>query len=174
MKGDFSRNTFDPARHYSRVLMQQGRVLLDTDWNEQAAIMQDGLRTLAKDLFDPHGGIGLGFRIGAHDSTSNQADFAIGAGYYYVDGIRCECEPKPGKTVTYQDQPDYRDPVQLTDGKKYLVYLDVWERHLSYVEQETEGGISIREIALGSADTTTRARGGLAGARQKVSLTERQ
>ena len=29
MKGDFSRITFDPKKHYSRVLMQQGRVQLD-------------------------------------------------------------------------------------------------------------------------------------------------
>ena len=38
MKGDFSRRTFDPQKHFSRVLMQQGRVQLDADWNEQAAI----------------------------------------------------------------------------------------------------------------------------------------
>ena len=35
MKGDFSRETFDRARHYSAVLLQQGRVQLDADWNEQ-------------------------------------------------------------------------------------------------------------------------------------------
>ena len=29
MKGDFSRDTFDPLKHFSRVLMQQGRVQLD-------------------------------------------------------------------------------------------------------------------------------------------------
>ena len=38
MPGDYSRNTFDPRRHYSGVLMQQGRVQLDADWNEQLAI----------------------------------------------------------------------------------------------------------------------------------------
>ena len=38
MKGDFSRQTFDPKKHYSAVLMQQGRVQLDADWNEQHAI----------------------------------------------------------------------------------------------------------------------------------------
>ena len=38
MPGDYSRNTFDPRRHYSGVLMQQGRVQLDADWNEQQAI----------------------------------------------------------------------------------------------------------------------------------------
>ena len=40
MKGDFSRLTFDPKKHYRRVLMQQGRVQVDADWNEQEAINQ--------------------------------------------------------------------------------------------------------------------------------------
>ena len=38
MKGDFSRLTFRPDQHYSRVLQQQGRPQLDADWNEQADI----------------------------------------------------------------------------------------------------------------------------------------
>lgn len=38
MKGDFIRNTFDLLKHYSRVLMQQGRVRVDADWNEQNSI----------------------------------------------------------------------------------------------------------------------------------------
>ncbi len=33
MKADFSRNTFDPGKHYSRVLEQQGRVQVDADFN---------------------------------------------------------------------------------------------------------------------------------------------
>ena len=37
MKGDFSRDTFDENKNYSSVLMQQGRVMLDADWNEQTA-----------------------------------------------------------------------------------------------------------------------------------------
>ena len=39
MKGDFSRVSFRREKHYSRVLMQQGRVQLDADWNEQMAIL---------------------------------------------------------------------------------------------------------------------------------------
>ena len=35
MPGDFSRDTFDSRNHFSGVLMQQGRVQLDADWNEQ-------------------------------------------------------------------------------------------------------------------------------------------
>ena len=39
MKGDFTRDTFDAAKHFSRVLMQQGQVQLDADWNEQTSIL---------------------------------------------------------------------------------------------------------------------------------------
>ena len=38
MHGDFSRWTFDRAAGYRAVLLQQGRVLLDADFNEQTAI----------------------------------------------------------------------------------------------------------------------------------------
>jgi hypothetical protein len=56
MKGDFTRDTFDPAKHFTRVLMQQGRVQLDADWNEQGAILLHYLQALATDLIGPFGG----------------------------------------------------------------------------------------------------------------------
>jgi len=39
MSGDYSRKTFDPLRDFSGVLMQQGRVQLDADWNELVGII---------------------------------------------------------------------------------------------------------------------------------------
>jgi hypothetical protein len=54
-RGDFSRLTFDPAKHYSSVLMQQGRVQLDADWNEQVDIAAHRLRTLAMDTIGATG-----------------------------------------------------------------------------------------------------------------------
>ena len=50
MRGDFSRQTFDPARHYNGVLQQQGRVQLDADWNEAEAIALYRDQTTAKDV----------------------------------------------------------------------------------------------------------------------------
>src|SRR3954447_3717608 len=54
MKSDFTRVTFDPRNHFSRVLMQQGGVTLDADFNEQAAILLHHLQTMARDLIGPH------------------------------------------------------------------------------------------------------------------------
>jgi hypothetical protein len=65
MKNDISRDTFDPARHFSRILVQQGRVQLDADANEQSSILVHYLRTLATDL------------IGAHGGPMNQCGFEI-------------------------------------------------------------------------------------------------
>jgi hypothetical protein len=56
MKGDFSRETFDADRSYVSVLLQQGRVQLDADFNEQHAISNYMSRSLARDLIGPHGG----------------------------------------------------------------------------------------------------------------------
>ena len=100
MKGDFSRFTFDPARHFTRVLMQQGRVQLDSDFNEQMDILWHYLRTLAADLIGPHGGPNsdqLGFEITTQSVQGKESvlkDLIIGFGRYYVDGILCENTPQ--------------------------------------------------------------------------------
>src|SRR5947208_15033606 len=39
MSSDISRQRFDPANDFSNVLMQQGRVQLDADWNEWNEIL---------------------------------------------------------------------------------------------------------------------------------------
>jgi hypothetical protein len=53
MKGDFSRFTFDPTKHYRSVYMQQGRVQLDADWNEQIDILNHYLELHLRDLLGP-------------------------------------------------------------------------------------------------------------------------
>ncbi|HZA21616.1 MAG TPA: DUF6519 domain-containing protein [Dehalococcoidia bacterium] len=55
MRGDFSRFTFNPRKHYSGVPLQQGRVQLDVDWNEQQAIIGYRLTTETQDLIGANG-----------------------------------------------------------------------------------------------------------------------
>src|SRR6266404_5787372 len=189
MKGDYSRDTFNPAKHFTRVLMQQGRVQLDADWNEQGAILLHYLQALAADLIGAHGGPKdeLGFEIRSVMSKDNQkalADLSIGFGRYYVDGILCENpEPSPKVTpspragmevapigsaggagsrtgiepLTFRNQVDY-PPDPKEDPKRdfelpLFVYLDVWERHITALEDD-----DIREVALGGPDTAARAK----------------
>lgn len=155
-RGDCTRDTFDPLKRFSRVLMQQGRVQLDADWNEQVSINIRYLRMLGAHFMGPHGAPctvngnpGKGFEI-----TGNGSTFNIAAGHYYVNGILCENDKE---NLPFRNQPDLPfTPAELEkswDPGGYLVYLDVWERHLSYVEDDY-----MREKALGGSDTTTRAK----------------
>jgi hypothetical protein len=144
-RGDFTRDTFSAGHRYARVLMQQGRVQLDADVNEQASIMVHHLRSLAVDLMGPHaapagmdGQPGEDFRVSEPDSGSGHVEVA--PGLYYVNGIRCE-NPEP-TSLRIPDEPAV-----------HLVYLDVWERHIAAVEDDL-----IREVALNGPDTATRAK----------------
>src|SRR5712691_10709343 len=88
MSGDYSRIGFDPVRDFCGVLMQQGRVQLDSDWNEWVAIVERRLRAGTLDT------IGRavvpretadGFRIQAVAGA-----LRILPGRIYVDGILVE------------------------------------------------------------------------------------
>lgn len=221
MGADNTRKSFDPIKHFSRVVMQQGRVQLDADWNEQADIQLHILRRLAAAVF-PNGG-GGGFNVAPLGNLTN--DFIIGAGDRWVDGILCEAESTPvavtavtpphnvsvaawtvderafgvgqyvsvtgvdtsggpvevdGKIVataygsstltldadvtplqnatglrlqrlvTYVSQPGLTGS-PLTSGNLYQIYLDVWERIITYLQDA-----SIREVALNGPDTAAR------------------
>ena len=153
MKGDFSRDTFDPFRRFSGVFLQQGRAALDADANEQSAIARRFLRELTADLIGPHGGPAddCGFEVGLSDDRNPPSDLTLGAGRYYVAGILCENDPPD---VTYRRQPDFPvDPDEELPSGLLLVYLDVWERHITWIEDD-----QIRDAALGGADTATRAK----------------
>lgn len=106
MSADLTRNTFDPLKHYTRVIMQQGRVQLDSDWNEQESILLHYLRTLAADLIGPAAGPKehCGFRIfplmPKTLPPTITGDFQITLGRYYVDGILCEADSTPINIVS--------------------------------------------------------------------------
>jgi hypothetical protein len=147
MKGDFTRSTFNSASHISRVLMQQGRVLLDADWNDSTDVILHYLRSLTTDLVGPRWAPGTSFLLKNAKKASEK--LIITKGHYYIDGILCENEAD----VAYTAQPDYPRVPNILGGHVCLVYLHVWERHITYVQDDR-----IRERALGGPDTATRAK----------------
>lgn len=149
MEGDFAVDPLYIEKDFTRVLLQQGRVLLPADWNALVAVFTGQMRSLARDLIGRHGGPAgnVGFRI-------NNA-LEISAGVYWVGGIRVVCAvvTDPAKPPTsYLNQPYYR-PRTTKPTSRGIFYLDVWEQHVSAAEDET-----LREVALGGPDTTSRAR----------------
>ncbi|MCC7174007.1 MAG: hypothetical protein IT159_02330 [Bryobacterales bacterium] len=151
MKGDFTRFTFDAKKHYTRVLKQQGRPDLDADWNEQNAIQNHLLEESHRDTIGKSGfPKGPAFSV---QPTPDATDLVIQPGHAYVDGILAVFEGTA--PVSYRNQPDY---VQLpalapVQNQTDLVYLDVWQRHITGVEDG-----QIREPALGGIDTATRSK----------------
>ena len=88
MGGDYSRVRFDPKNDFSAVLMQQGRVQLDADWNELATLIERRWRAETTDVI----GRGTvpqetpdGFRI-----QIASGGLTIGRGRIYVDGLLAE------------------------------------------------------------------------------------
>ncbi len=161
MPGDYSRKIFRPDKHYSGVLMQQGKVQLDADWNEQLDIANYRGQVETVDVIG-HSGVpkaNKGFEIGVAD---NEHNLTIKKGRIYVEGLLCESE----EDVFYTNQPYLPNPeftvpggqpgsppegeVQLPDGD-YLVLLDAWQREITARDDRV-----IREVALGGPDTTTR------------------
>jgi hypothetical protein len=164
MKGDFARVSFDPTLHYSQVFQQQGRVLLEADWNEQAHIQLHLLRSLARDLVGPCWAAGSGFAITGSTTNADGSskplpltDWQLALGHFYVDGILCVNEA----ACTLAQQPNAPTPdYGVADGKSsfenppagFALWLDVWERHLCAVEAPR-----IADVALDGVDTASRA-----------------
>ncbi len=183
MKADLSRATFDKARRYRSVRMQQGRVQLDADFNEQQDILNHRIEIETRDSLGPvavlidNPGFGL---------TPAGTDLSISAGRLYVDGLLCE-NPAATTVANQPDLPDTASPVlpagasllplppsgvtatSITgvvvfnnagqavpppDGT-YLAYLETWQRHLSPLDLPVDEP-SMREVALGGPDTCTR------------------
>jgi hypothetical protein len=167
MAGDYTRLTFDPRRDRAMVLEQQGRVHLDADWNELVAILERRLRVETYDFAGPAvvpAAEPESFRI-----VYSGGQLGIVRGRIYVDGLLAEnhgygqtdYEPvwgeSVGSLVTRIDKQPYLGSAE--DAKKLLeelkrgrslVYLDVWQREQTAVEDS-----SMLEPALG-VDTCTR------------------
>jgi hypothetical protein len=165
MGADISRERFSPGKDFCGVLMQQGRVQLDADWNELVAILDRRRRAETADIVGrcvvprttPQG-----FKIVAAGGM-----VTIGPGRIYVDGLLAENhgqappefdvllgELHGTAPVSYDQQPYFPGAPDLPGkgltGGPYLVYLDVWEREVTYLEDP-----GLVEIALG-VDTTAR------------------
>jgi len=166
MGADLSRIRSNPLRDYAAVQLQQGRVLLDADFNEAVDVIDRRLRALASDV--------LGRSTvsqttpDAFKVTAIAGGLSIGPGRLYVDGLLAEnhgaastaaaerrfdgllAEPAFTNGIAYTGQPYLPVPPALPTAGRHLVYLDVWMREVTALEQP-----DLVETALG-VDTTVR------------------
>jgi hypothetical protein len=128
MRIDVSSDSFDLSRGYTRVLLQQGRPILDRDWNEHGAIIQNQLRTFVRSIYGLHGGP-AGGECG-FIPVVDVSGITLRNGWYTIDGIVLNCYGQDGKPVTYRSQGGF-DPGEMQPNKKYLIYLEAMEREIT-------------------------------------------
>ncbi|MEZ0449715.1 DUF6519 domain-containing protein [Cellulomonas sp. ICMP 17802] len=168
MQGDFSRSTFEARRGYRSVLLQQGRVLLDSEVNEQAAITAHHDETRTVDVVGPaggplplDGGPGPFAVVDASGATPTGpvpwAQLLVTPGRYYADGVLAESPaPTTGPGWRLTDQPHLPGGLpepgsDVAVGGRVGLFLDVWQHHVTPDED-----LTLLEPALGGPDTSTR------------------
>src|SRR5215212_3355359 len=157
MSGDYTRFTHQPRKRYSGVLMQQGRVQIDADWNEG---VESAARRWELQAIDTFGGSAVpsitptAFQLTA--LAGPPPDLAIGSGRFYVDGLLAEV--LDDEVFSYLHQPFLPEPEPFSGpfsngsiGPNGIAYLDVWKREITYLEDP-----EILDVALGGPDTATR------------------
>lgn len=160
---DISRHVFQPRKRYSGVRMQQGRVLLDSDWNEDERIESEEARRTLIDIVCAKGSSNQGFRVLSSGSPITTYDFSYENGSFYLGGLRFETETDAGTPERFLNQPDWlqietSNLLQLptltgTEVRYDLVYLHGWEQVVTAVEDS-----ELRDRALGGPDSSVRIR----------------
>jgi hypothetical protein len=168
--------SFDTRKDYSEVVMEQGRVQLDSDWNEWLAqinrrIQAGTLDTLGRAAYPATTPFAFNVNF---DATGT---LVIGPGRMYVDGLLAENHGDP-KTVVWDPALDEMsntpqplpsvgtgavdflkqryysavgpDATLPAGSGTYLAYLDVWIRAVDYLQDP-----DLVESAV-AVDTTAR------------------
>ena len=164
MSFDVSKFSFRPWNDFLGVVMQQGRVQLDSDWNDFVAQLTRRLQAGSLDTFGravvpretPDG-----FRITAGGASN---ELTIGAGRIYVDGLLAENHGQPHEKkwnwdprlaeltgtdpVSFFRQPYLPFNTKNSPAEKsaavfnspklgdgiHLVYVDVWQRDVTALQ----------------------------------------
>lgn len=175
---DISRFLLQPGKHYTGMRMQQGRVLLDSDYNEGAQHDEEDRRRTLVDLIGPQGSPDTGFFLGFAGSGDPErvkpgdqignigvsfndvgdafvADYQLLPGSMYVGGLRFELSSF--EHIAFQSdflQAGQADMPAFSSGTfRHFFYLHGWEQCVTAVEDE-----EILERALGGPDTSVRVR----------------
>ena len=166
---DISRHLNQPRKHYSGARLQQGRPLLDSDFNEGAEARADLWRTAVVDIVGAAGSQNDGFMpaLKAGDmvasklvrfGASTQAfvlDYPLKAGTMYVGGSLWE--QAAAEPVIFQrgflQMGAATAPRAGLGEQRQLSYLRGWEQPVSAVEDG-----EMLEPSLGGADSAARVR----------------
>ena len=175
MPSDRSRPPDSVADAYTGVSLQQGRVLLDRDFNAERDILDHRDRAVTRDVVGPCGTPDNGFAILAPlhfrrlaenrdiipirfpgSPPSDTYNLLIAPGTMYVGGLRAEFPAEVAGAAmdySYWSQPDWLLPDTPAAPATEIVWLQLDEQEVSATEDP-----DLLEVALGGPDTTQRLR----------------
>lgn len=171
MKGDFSRWNVDKNKNYNGVLHQQGRVLLDSDWNAGTRMLnawqeQAGRDTIGRGVAAVPAGEPDSFKVEAarvvNGGPDEHVELDIKPGRVWADGLltylpgdRPDLEAAVTRTATYLGPP-FQDPgdneANIDGTTRDAVVLEVWQESVNGFQVPGQ----LLEPALGGPDTTER------------------
>jgi hypothetical protein len=145
MKTQISRDTFQPTRRYSGVQLQQGRMIVDADWNELSDIVRARLEAALADAVSSGAP-----KVGGLELFFSGPNLLVRPGRLYVEGVPATLDG-PDSGVALTAQPDYPHSPPLPAAGNLRFYADVWERSVSALEDA-----ELMDPGLHGADTATR------------------
>ena len=160
MKGDFSSWRNERGQNFNGVLHQQGRVLLDSDWNAQTEITNDWQDTAGRDII----GAGVAavpadapdsFKIKTAAVNGDHVDLTIAPGRVWADGLlaHLDAETDVSRIATWLQPPIQTPPGNLgAAGTRDAIVLEVWREEINGFQLPK----LLIEPALGGPDTTER------------------
>lgn len=166
MKGDFSKWDFDRKRNFNGVLHQQGRVLLDSDWNAQTRITNNWQDQAGSDIIGPSvAAIPAdkpdGFKVKSaeivHEDGEDKVRIVVNSGIAWADGLLVYLNEgiDVSRIATYL-QPPIQDPPfdesTIDEGVRDAVILEVWREAINGFQIPG----TLVEPALSGPDTTER------------------
>ena len=159
MKGDFSFVGVDADSRYTGVRHQQGRVLLDRDWNDAQEIEAHWRRQLAGDTFG-HGVLGVpadsaaAFQVLTAIADATGVHLTLAAGRAWAGGVPVVLPAGGTLDASYVSPPlaPLVSIASIAPGIRDAVVLEVFEDTVNGFQDPSR----LIEPALGGPDTTER------------------
>ena len=148
MATDVARLSFDPARHYTGVVPQQGRVSLEAEQNEQRIIDAEERRRELLDIVGPAGTPDNGYAV----SSPAPGALTVGAGH----DVRRRVAGRARRAARRPAPARLAGPAAPGRGRHRRtghVLLTLTERDVTAVEDP-----ALYEVALGGPDGAARTR----------------
>lgn len=171
MSKDISRFLHQPNRHYAAARLGQGRILVDSDFNEGARLLESSQIAAVLDAIGPHGSPDTGFSIGqpldpsAPDALPDALEegdpvdlenivvggqtvpvlpVSVRAGSMYLGGKRLAA-PRSEHIAFQRDYLQLRpEQITTTTPFSHWYYLHTWEQCVSSVEDDETGEPMLR------------------------------